>query len=88
MRSDLGCSKAPVAASWYSSRASFSHQLRVILFDLVSIDMSKVLGVFVIARNGDREEFPQDPKTYEPGRTRSTPLGAVSVVMTFLLRGS
>lgn len=38
--------------------------------------MSKVLGVLVIARNGDREEFYQDPKTYEPSSTRSTPLGA------------
>lgn len=38
--------------------------------------MSKVLGALVITRNGDREEFTQDPKTYEPGSTRSTPLGA------------
>ncbi|KAL4068749.1 histidine phosphatase superfamily [Scleroderma yunnanense] len=38
--------------------------------------MSKVLGALVIARNGDREEFTQDSRTYEPGSTRSTPLGA------------
>ncbi|KAI6145364.1 histidine phosphatase superfamily [Pisolithus tinctorius] len=44
--------------------------------------MSKVLGVLVIARNGDREEFFQDPKTYEPSPTRSTPLGAAE---SFLL---
>ncbi|KAG6331440.1 hypothetical protein ID866_7646, partial [Astraeus odoratus] len=44
--------------------------------------MSKVLGALVIARNGDREEFFQDPKTYEPSPTRSTPLGAAE---SFLL---
>ncbi|KAH7883447.1 histidine phosphatase superfamily [Phlebopus sp. FC_14] len=38
--------------------------------------MSDVLGVLVIARNGDREEFYQDPQTYEPAFTESTPLGA------------
>ncbi|KAI6100614.1 histidine phosphatase superfamily [Pisolithus sp. B1] len=39
--------------------------------------MTDVLGVLVIARNGDRDEFYQDPKTYEPQFTESTPLGAV-----------
>lgn len=39
--------------------------------------MTDVLGVLVIARNGDRDEFFQDPKTYEPHFTESTPLGAV-----------
>jgi len=37
--------------------------------------MSSVLGVIVIARNGDRREFNQDPKTYAPSLTDSTALG-------------
>ncbi|KAJ7212745.1 histidine phosphatase superfamily [Mycena haematopus] len=37
--------------------------------------MSTVLGVVVIARNGDRREFYQDPKTYAPSLTDSTALG-------------
>ncbi|KAJ7215562.1 histidine phosphatase superfamily [Mycena pura] len=37
--------------------------------------MSNVLGVIVIARNGDRNEFYQDPKTYAPSLTDSTALG-------------
>ncbi|KAJ6484066.1 histidine phosphatase superfamily, partial [Mycena sanguinolenta] len=37
--------------------------------------MSTVLGVIVLARNGDRTTFYQDPKTYAPGHTDSTPLG-------------
>lgn len=39
--------------------------------------MSTVLGVIVIARNGDRREFHQDPKTYAPSLTDSTALGVV-----------
>ncbi|KAF8554823.1 phosphoglycerate mutase-like protein [Imleria badia] len=39
--------------------------------------MTDVLGVVVIARNGDRLEYYQDPKTYKPDFTESTPLGAV-----------
>ncbi|KAJ6461590.1 histidine phosphatase superfamily [Mycena vitilis] len=37
--------------------------------------MSTVLGVIVIARNGDRREFYQDPKSYAPSLTDSTALG-------------
>ncbi|KAF7332863.1 hypothetical protein MVEN_02391300 [Mycena venus] len=37
--------------------------------------MSTVLGVIVIARNGDRRAFYQDPKTYAPSLTDSTALG-------------
>ncbi|KAF7966828.1 hypothetical protein HWV62_36931 [Athelia sp. TMB] len=39
--------------------------------------MSQVHGVIVIARNGDRSEFYQDPKTYAPEFTETTPLGEV-----------
>ncbi|KAI6011959.1 hypothetical protein EDC04DRAFT_752758 [Pisolithus marmoratus] len=46
--------------------------------------MTNVLGVLVIARNGDRDEFYQNPKTYEPQSVESTPLGAVSI-SSFLL---
>ncbi|KAH7908267.1 histidine phosphatase superfamily [Hygrophoropsis aurantiaca] len=38
--------------------------------------MSDVLGVVVIARNGDRTEYYQDPATYEPSYTETTALGA------------
>ncbi|KAF7291246.1 hypothetical protein MIND_01268300 [Mycena indigotica] len=38
-------------------------------------EMSNVLGVIVIARNGDRREYYQDPKTYAPALTDSTALG-------------
>lgn len=38
--------------------------------------MTDVLGVLVIARNGDRSEYYQDPKTYESSYTESTALGA------------
>lgn len=38
---------------------------------------SKVKGVVVLARNGDRKECYQDPKTYKYGPTESTPLGEV-----------
>ncbi|KAG1826535.1 histidine phosphatase superfamily [Suillus variegatus] len=38
--------------------------------------MTDVLGVLVIARNGDRTEYYQDPKTYESSYTESTALGA------------
>lgn len=37
-----------------------------------------VKGVVVLARNGDRKECYQDPKTYKYGTTESTPLGEVS----------
>ncbi|KAJ7159608.1 phosphoglycerate mutase-like protein [Mycena filopes] len=41
--------------------------------------MSSVLGVVIIARNGDRRSFYQDPKTYAPGLTDSTPLGVADL---------
>ncbi|KAG0696629.1 histidine phosphatase superfamily [Suillus ampliporus] len=39
--------------------------------------MPDVHGVLIIARNGDRTEFNQNPYTYQPSYTESTPLGAV-----------
>ncbi|KAH0835528.1 histidine phosphatase superfamily [Lanmaoa asiatica] len=39
--------------------------------------VSKVLGVLILARSGDRSEFLQDPYSYAPSFTESTPLGAV-----------
>ncbi|KAK7050242.1 histidine phosphatase superfamily [Favolaschia claudopus] len=41
--------------------------------------MSNVLGVIVIARNGERREFTQDPKSYDPSLTDSTPLGVADL---------
>ena len=41
--------------------------------------LSKVLGVIVIARNGDRYNYYQDPKTYAGSNTETTALGVVSI---------
>ncbi|KAJ7311770.1 histidine phosphatase superfamily [Mycena albidolilacea] len=41
---------------------------------------SSVIGAIIIARNGDRTVFHQDPQTYEPSATESTPLGVVKVL--------
>ncbi|KAI0088497.1 phosphoglycerate mutase-like protein [Irpex rosettiformis] len=38
---------------------------------------SKILGVVLIARHGDREGFYQDPTTYTPSATSITPLGEI-----------
>lgn len=50
--------------------------------DAAAVADSQVLGVIVIARNGDRVEYYQDPKTYEGGVTETTALGEVSIVDT------
>ncbi|KAF8652658.1 hypothetical protein AX16_004264 [Volvariella volvacea WC 439] len=39
--------------------------------------LSKVLGVIVIARNGDRQNYYQDPYTYAGSETETTALGEV-----------
>ncbi len=36
-----------------------------------------ILGVVILARHGDREEFFQDPYSYETAHTTLTPLGEV-----------
>ncbi|KAJ7697875.1 histidine phosphatase superfamily [Mycena rosella] len=41
--------------------------------------MSSVLGAIVIARNGDRRAFEQDPQTYAPSLTGSTALGVADL---------
>ncbi|KAF7296844.1 hypothetical protein MIND_00915700 [Mycena indigotica] len=41
--------------------------------------MSDVLGVIVLARNGERTEYYQDPSSYAGGLTDSTPLGVSSL---------
>ena len=49
-----------------------------LLNDQPSTDtMATIKGVVVLARNGDRSECYQDPKTYKYGPTESTPLGEV-----------
>jgi hypothetical protein len=40
---------------------------------------SSVLGVIVIARNGDRVEYYQNPNDYKTTSTRTTALGEVTV---------
>jgi len=42
--------------------------------------LSKVLGVIVIARNGDRYNYYQDPKTYAASNTETTALGVVCLL--------
>jgi hypothetical protein len=46
---------------------------------------SKVIGVIVLARNGDRAEYYQDPKTYAGSFTETTPLGEVIALYSFSL---
>ncbi|KAA1471997.1 phosphoglycerate mutase-like protein [Dentipellis sp. KUC8613] len=41
------------------------------------VNASGLLGVFILARHGDRLEFFQDPLTYNPSQTLLTPLGTV-----------
>lgn len=43
-----------------------------------SMLLSKVIGVIIIARNGDRFSYYQDPKTYAGSSTETTALGEVS----------
>ena len=42
---------------------------------------SLVLGVIVLARNGDRLEYYQNPNTYAGAFTETTPLGEVCPVL-------
>jgi len=56
---------------------------------------SKVLGVIIIARNGDRSSFYQDPKTYAGSDTETTALGVADshqlgslLRSTYLTKGS
>jgi len=44
--------------------------------------LSKVIGVIIIARNGDRFSYYQDPKTYAGSSTETTALGEVSSLPT------
>lgn len=62
----------------YPQHPDLSHLLYIV-HTSSPIDMShpEVHGVVVISRNGDRSECPQDPVTYHPGPTASTPLGEV-----------
>ncbi|TRM57102.1 histidine phosphatase superfamily [Schizophyllum amplum] len=46
--------------------------------------MSQVLGVIVIARNGDRTNLYQDPKTYAPSIVETTALGEVPAPVDIL----
>jgi hypothetical protein len=41
----------------------------------------EILGVIVLARNGDRLEYYQDPKTYAGSFTATTPLGEVGLFL-------
>ena len=49
-----------------------------------SIMSSAIKGVVLLARNGDRMECYQDPKTYKYGPTESTPFGEVGTPMQHL----
>ena len=41
---------------------------------------SKLVGVVLIARHGDRQGFYQDPESYTASATSITPLGEVGLV--------
>jgi lysosomal acid phosphatase len=43
--------------------------------------LSKVLGVIVIVRNGDRFSFHQDPYTYAASDTETTALGEANIIL-------
>lgn len=45
--------------------------------------MSNVRGVVVLARNGDRVEYFQEPSTYSGSFTQTTALGEVSLIRGF-----
>jgi hypothetical protein len=47
--------------------------------------MTQVLGVIVLARNGDRLEYYQDPTNYETSFTETTALGEVSLSLNRVL---
>lgn len=46
--------------------------------------LSKVLGVIIIARNGDRYNYYQDPYTYAGSNTETTALGEVSCCLAHI----
>ncbi|PFH50443.1 hypothetical protein AMATHDRAFT_60983 [Amanita thiersii Skay4041] len=63
---------------WESAAPPFSlppHKLDA--FSLLKMRLSKVLGVIIIARNGDRSGYYQDPNTYAASNTETTALGEV-----------
>jgi hypothetical protein len=47
--------------------------------------MSQIHGVIVVARNGDRMEYFQDPNTYNAEFTETTALGEVSMEIVAVL---
>lgn len=64
----LGICKVQVRHPLFSSSSTWSPSTSKML-------LSKVLGVIVIARNGDRYNYYQDPKTYAASNTETTALG-------------
>lgn len=46
--------------------------------------LSKVLGVIIIARNGDRFNYYQDPLTYAGSNTETTALGEVTCCLPLI----
>ena len=46
--------------------------------------LSKVLGVIIIARNGDRFNYYQDPFTYAGSNTETTALGEVTYCLLLI----
>lgn len=54
-----------------------SHTSNDLLDNPSSAHKMSIKGVVILARNGDRTECYQDPKTYKYGPTESTPFGEV-----------
>ncbi|KAL4246296.1 Histidine phosphatase superfamily protein [Abortiporus biennis] len=63
------------SGSFPSSRPNSSHSPHT--NSLLPNHKSTIHGVVVLARNGDRTQYVQDPLTYKSGPTLSTPLGEV-----------
>lgn len=66
--------------SFTTGPSSNTHRHNSPTFD-DSTMVPKVLGVLILAHSGDRSEFFQDPYSYAPSFTESTPLGAVRVAI-------
>ena len=59
-----------------------SNTPNALLDDPSSTQKMSIKGVVLLARNGDRLECHQDPKTYQYGPTESTPFGEASASLT------
>src|SRR5258707_15773098 len=81
--------QSPATAYKTVSEIRHSRVVSFLLLHLANKDMlmSEVLGVIIIARNGDRHLLYQDPVTYSVSNTEITVLGEVRLIHFSLLSG-